>query len=105
MVNQFIIKSSVVIHRSFNSHFLKISERQFTKKHEWISVDNGIGTVGVTSYAQEQLGDIVYVQLPEIGLELEEGGMNSLLHIYSISVCIARVAVQNEIQILSVNIT
>lgn len=36
-------------------------------------MDNGIGTVGVTSYAQEQLGDIVYVQLPEIGLELEEG--------------------------------
>ena len=31
---------------------------------------------------QEQLGDIVYVQLPEIGLELEEGGMNSLLHVY-----------------------
>lgn len=50
-----------------------LAERHFTKKHEWISVDNGVGTVGVTDYAQEQLGDIVYVQLPDIGLEVEDG--------------------------------
>ncbi|XP_029200593.2 glycine cleavage system H protein-like [Acropora millepora] len=65
--------SSYQLQRHFHITRKFLAERQFTKKHEWISVDNGIGMVGVTSYAQEQLGDIVYVQLPEIGLELEEG--------------------------------
>ncbi|XP_074616797.1 glycine cleavage system H protein-like [Acropora palmata] len=65
--------SSYQLQRHFHITRKFFAERQFTKKHEWISVDNGIGMVGVTSYAQEQLGDIVYVQLPEIGLELEEG--------------------------------
>lgn len=37
--------------------------KKFTKEHEWISVSNGIGTVGITDYAQHQLGDVVYVSL------------------------------------------
>ena len=44
---------------------------RFTKDHEWIRVDSDIGTVGITGYAQEQLGDIVFVELPEIGKALE----------------------------------
>jgi glycine cleavage system H protein len=47
---------------------------KFTKEHEWISVDGDAGTVGITTYAQEQLGDIVFVELPEIGADLEAGG-------------------------------
>jgi len=40
---------------------------RFTKDHEWISVEGGIGTVGITNHAQGQLGDIVFVELPEVG--------------------------------------
>ncbi|KAL9976339.1 hypothetical protein ACROYT_G013629 [Oculina patagonica] len=50
-----------------------LAERKYTEKHEWISVENGIGTVGVTDYAQRQLGDIVYVQLPDTGDNVSEG--------------------------------
>lgn len=39
----------------------------YTKDHEWIRVEGGIGTVGVSEHAQEQLGDVVYVELPEAG--------------------------------------
>jgi glycine cleavage system H protein len=45
----------------------------FTKNHEWISIDGDVGTVGITDHAQEQLGDIVFVELPEKGLELAQG--------------------------------
>ena len=40
---------------------------KFTEDHEWIRVDGAIGTVGITNFAQEQLGDIVFVELPEVG--------------------------------------
>ena len=46
---------------------------RFTKDHEWISVDGDIGTVGITDYAQEQLGDITYVDLPSVGAALSAG--------------------------------
>ena len=39
----------------------------FTEDHEWIRVEGGIATVGITDYAQEQLGDLVFVELPEVG--------------------------------------
>jgi glycine cleavage system H protein len=39
----------------------------FTKDHEWISVEGGIATVGITTHAQDQLGDVVFVELPEVG--------------------------------------
>jgi glycine cleavage system H protein len=45
----------------------------FTEDHEWISVDNGVATIGITDYAQEQLGDIVFVELPENGRKLSKG--------------------------------
>lgn len=45
----------------------------FTKDHEWIRIDGGLATVGITDYAQSQLGDVVYVELPEIGKALAKG--------------------------------
>lgn len=45
----------------------------YTDDHEWISVDNGVATVGITDYAQEQLGDLVFVELPETGKSLSKG--------------------------------
>jgi glycine cleavage system H protein len=45
----------------------------FTKDHEWIRIEGQEGTVGITDYAQKQLGDIVYVELPEIGKKLTQG--------------------------------
>lgn len=45
----------------------------FTEDHEWIRVDNGIATVGITDYAQEQLGDLVFVELPAAGRKLAKG--------------------------------
>ena len=42
-------------------------DRKYTKEHEWVKVDEDIGTIGITDYAQDQLGDIVFVELPEIG--------------------------------------
>lgn len=47
---------------------------RYTRDHEWIRLDGDIATVGITDYAQEQLGDIVYVELPEAGKKLEKGG-------------------------------
>jgi glycine cleavage system H protein len=46
---------------------------KYTKEHEWIRVENGVGTVGITDYAQGQLGDVVFVELPQIGKALEQG--------------------------------
>ncbi len=45
---------------------------RYTKEHEWVRVDNGIGTVGITDYAQDQLGDVVYVDLPSPGKQLSQ---------------------------------
>ncbi len=45
----------------------------FTQDHEWIRVDGGIATVGITGYAQEQLGDLVFVELPEPGKAVSTG--------------------------------
>ncbi len=45
----------------------------FSKDHEWIAVDGDVATIGITSYAQEQLGDVVYVELPEVGKTLSQG--------------------------------
>lgn len=47
--------------------------RYFTDEHEWIDVEGETATVGITDYAQEQLGDIVFVETPEIGVELAQG--------------------------------
>ena len=46
---------------------------KFTKDHEWLRVDGDVATVGITQYAQEQLGDLVFVELPAVGKQLETG--------------------------------
>lgn len=48
--------------------------RYFTDEHEWIDVEGESATVGITDYAQEQLGDIVFVELPDVGAPLDKGG-------------------------------
>jgi glycine cleavage system H protein len=53
---------------------LAMSTVRFTKDHEWISVDGDVGTVGITQYAQSQLGDVVYVELPEPGKKIAKSG-------------------------------
>lgn len=45
----------------------------FTDTHEWITIDNDVGTVGITSYAQKELGEIVYVELPKLGSQIKAG--------------------------------
>ena len=50
-----------------------MSKTYFTEDHEWIKVDAGVATVGITDYAQEQLGDLVFVELPETGKTLAKG--------------------------------
>jgi glycine cleavage system H protein len=46
---------------------------RFTSDHEWVRIEDDIGVVGITDYAQEQLGDIVFVELPEVGSRLAKG--------------------------------
>jgi glycine cleavage system H protein len=50
-----------------------MSTLRYTKDHEWIRVDGDLAVVGITDYAQSQLGDVVYVELPEIGRRVEQG--------------------------------
>ena len=49
-----------------------MSQYLYTKEHEWVSVEGDVGTVGITDYAQGQLGDVVTVELPEIGREVRQ---------------------------------
>jgi len=46
---------------------------KYTKDHEWIELVDGRGKVGITDYAQQQLGDVVYIELPEVGVQLKLG--------------------------------
>jgi glycine cleavage system H protein len=50
-----------------------MSEIRFTKDHEWVRLDGGTATVGITDHAQQALGDVVYVELPEAGRQVEAG--------------------------------
>ncbi len=51
-----------------------MSETRFTKDHEWIKIDGKIGTVGITQFAQGQLGDVVFVEVPPAGKAVKAGG-------------------------------
>jgi glycine cleavage system H protein len=50
-----------------------MSDIRFTKEHEWVRREGDTVVIGITDYAQEQLGDVVYVELPEIGRRVEQG--------------------------------
>ena len=47
---------------------------RFTKDHEWVALEGDVATVGITAYAAEQMGDVVFVELPELGRALKSGG-------------------------------
>ncbi len=46
----------------------------YTRDHEWVRIEDGVAVCGITDYAQSQLGDVVYVELPEVGAEIARGG-------------------------------
>jgi glycine cleavage system H protein len=50
-----------------------MSDIRYSKDHEWVKVDGDTATIGITTYAQEQLGDVVFVDLPAIGKKVEKG--------------------------------
>ena len=50
-----------------------MSEKKYSKDHEWLELNDDIATVGITNYAQESLGDIVFIELPEIGRLVKSG--------------------------------
>ncbi len=52
------------------------STKRFTKEHEWVSVDGKVATCGITDFAQKQLGDVVYVALPNAGDKVKKGCVN-----------------------------
>ena len=56
-----------------------MSNKKYTKDHEWIKLNDNIATVGITNHAQESLGDIVFVDLPEIGKTVNAGGEVSVI--------------------------
>ncbi|MFZ5482108.1 MAG: glycine cleavage system protein GcvH [Myxococcota bacterium] len=50
------------------------NDRRYTESHEWIKLDGDVATVGITSHAQDALGDIVHVELPAVGKQVKKGG-------------------------------
>lgn len=50
-----------------------MAETRYTKEHEWVRIDGDTAVVGITDYAQQQLGDVVYVELPAVGKSLKKG--------------------------------
>jgi len=49
-------------------------DRQYTKEHEWVKIEGDIAIIGITDYAQDQLTDVVFVELPETGRQIEKNG-------------------------------
>jgi len=48
-------------------------DRRYTKEHEWVKLDGDVGTVGITAFAQSELGDVTYVEVPKVGQKLSKG--------------------------------
>ncbi|XP_043285920.1 glycine cleavage system H protein, mitochondrial [Venturia canescens] len=66
-------KSSVFHFRSIGTTpVTRVAERWYTSSHEWIEVKDKVGTVGISDYAQDALGDVVFAQLPEVGASIEK---------------------------------
>ncbi|WP_299240048.1 glycine cleavage system protein GcvH [Sulfurihydrogenibium sp.] len=53
--------------------FKILDELYYTKEHIWVKIENDVATIGITDYAQSQLGDVVFIELPEVGREVESG--------------------------------
>ncbi len=56
-----------------------MAERKYTKEHEWLVIEAGVATVGITDYAQGQLGDVVYVELPKAGTKVVPMGQAAVV--------------------------
>ena len=69
------------------------SDRRYTKQHEWVLLEGDRATVGITEYAQKQLGDVVYLELPEVGRKLEaHGGFGTVESVKAVSELFSPVA-------------
>ena len=53
------------------------SNFRYTKEHEWVDVKGDTGTIGITDYAQHELGDVVFVELPKVGAKLTAGNLSA----------------------------
>ncbi len=51
----------------------------YTEDHEWVRADGAVATIGITAYAQEQLGDVVFVELPEVGKKISQGDQAAVI--------------------------
>ncbi len=49
------------------------AEYRYTKEHEWLKIDGSVGTIGITDYAQQELGDVVFAELPKVGAQVKAG--------------------------------
>ena len=56
-----------------------MSEKKYSKQHEWVSMEGDVATVGITKHAAEMLGDIVFVELPDIGKEVSQSGDTAIV--------------------------
>jgi glycine cleavage system H protein len=56
-----------------------MSETRYTEQHEWVRVEGGEGTIGITRFATEQLGDVVFVELPDLGKTLAKGAEGAVV--------------------------
>ena len=56
-----------------------MSEKKFSKKHEWVSIEGDVATVGITKHATEMLGDIVFIEVPEIGKVIEQNNQAAVV--------------------------
>uniref|UniRef100_A0A3Q0KRX6 Glycine cleavage system H protein n=1 Tax=Schistosoma mansoni TaxID=6183 RepID=A0A3Q0KRX6_SCHMA len=62
-----LISKTILLSRTFSTSCKLTSNVYYTQKHEWIKVNGDVGTVGISKYAEQNLGDIVYVELPAVG--------------------------------------
>lgn len=75
-----LAKSNLVQNKQF-SISLRLAQLKFTNQHEWVKVEGNVGTIGITDYAQDKLGEVVYLELPEVGAEFEQSSKNSTNYI------------------------
>jgi len=73
---QFLKACSVTVtsqHQQYFSSSPSLREKFYTEKHEWVNVEGSMGVVGVSKYAADALGDVVYAQLPDVGTDIAKG--------------------------------
>lgn len=71
------------------------SERRYSDKHEWVQVTGKIATVGISQYAQEALGDVVYAQLPDVGSAISQKGRTNVINNQGKYLCTTKLPYKN----------